>query len=64
MKIYVKTQIGDILPVLQGAKFTEKIILVRTEREANQGMWMFKYVGGPEDFYTMLCDEQGHQIFL
>jgi hypothetical protein len=25
---------------------------------------MFKYVGGPNDFYTMLCDEQGEEVFL
>ena len=64
MKICVKTRDGDILPVIYGTKFTEKDILVRTEREANQGSWMFKFVGGPNDFYTMLCDEQGKEVSL
>ena len=64
MKICVKTRDGQILPVIYGTKFTEKDILVRTEREANQGSWMFKFVGGPDDFYTMLCDEQGEEVFL
>jgi hypothetical protein len=64
MKICVKTRDGQILPVLQGTKFTETDILVRTEREANQGSWMFKFVGKPNSFYTMLCDEQGEEISL
>jgi hypothetical protein len=64
MKICVKTQDGQILPVIYGTKFSEKDIVVRTEREANQGSWMFKFVGGPNDFYTMLCDEQGEEVSL
>ena len=52
------------MPVIYGTKFTEKDIVVRTEREASQGSWMFKFVGGPDDFYTMLCDEQGEEVFL
>ena len=64
MKIYVKTRDGDILPVICGTMFTKKDIVVRTEREASQGSWMFKFVGGPNDFYTMLCDEQGEEVSL
>ena len=64
MKICVRTRDGNILPVIAGTKFSEKDILVRTEREVSQGSWMFKYVGGPDDFYTMLCDEQGEEVFL
>ena len=64
MKICVKTRDGNILPVISGTKFSEKDILVRTEREVSQGSWMFKFVGGPNDFYTMLCDEQGEEVSL
>jgi hypothetical protein len=64
MKICVKTTAGEVIPIISATKFQDVGILVRTEREVSQGSWMFKFVGGSDDFYTMFCDEQGKEVFL
>lgn len=64
-QIYVKTRDGKIIPVVDGCKFPDVGILVRTEKEVSQGSWMYKFIGdGPNDYYTMLCDEQGNEVFV
>jgi hypothetical protein len=61
-RYYVKAKDGVVVPVLSGAKM-DKYYLVRTEREQYASSWMYKFVG-PDDEYTMFCDEHGEEIEL
>ena len=64
----VKNKSGEILPVWHGNTFKEPhnqfgevYHLVLTTKDKEAGHLMYKFVG-PNDEYTMVCDEQGNQV--